>query len=262
MKLEITNMTCGYGTKEIAGGITLGVRSGEVLCLLGPNGAGKTTFFKTILGFLSLIQGKITVDGRDISGFSTAELARIIGYVPQSHTPPFPYPVLEVVTMGRTAHLGLFAVPSRNDREIALAALAALNITYLKDQPYTEISGGERQLVLIARAITQEPRILIMDEPTSNLDFGNQVRVLGRIHHLVQRGLGVIMTTHFPNHAFLAADQVAMMKEGRIYRMGSPDEVITEEILREVYGVGVKITGIRWNGAVIKACIPLLEEIA
>lgn len=262
MKLEITNMTCGYGTKEIVGEITMEVQSGKVLCLLGPNGAGKTTFFKTILGFLSLMKGEITLNGRDISGFSPVELARVIGYVPQSHTPPFPYPVLEVVTMGRTAHLGLFAVPSRSDREIALEALATLNIAYLKDKPYTEISGGERQLVLIARAITQEPRILIMDEPTSNLDFGNQVRVLGRIHHLVQRGLGVIMTTHFPNHAFLAADQVAVMKEGRIYKTGSPDKVITEEILREVYGVGVKIASIHRNGADIKACIPLLEEIA
>lgn len=261
MRLEVKDAVCGYGSKKVVEGISLDVQSGEILCLLGPNGVGKTTFFKSILGFLKLLGGEILLDGENIKKLSKKRIARIIGYVPQAHTPPFPFSVLDVVIMGRTAHLGMFSSPSEEDREVAEQALETLGIFYLKDRIYTEISGGERQMVLIARALTQQPEVLIMDEPTSNLDFGNQVRVLDQINKLSKKGLGVIMTSHFPNHVFLCSTKVALMQHNNVFTVGSVDEVVTEENLRSAYGIDVRITTTAdEKGNSIKACVPLLKN--
>lgn len=259
MKLEVNDAVCGYRLKTIVNGISFDVSSGEILCLLGPNGVGKTTLFKTILGFLHLKGGSITVDGEDISKWSRKRFAQAIGYVPQAHTPPFPFTAESVVTMGRTAHLGTFSTPSAEDQRIALEAMRALEIEYLKDQIYTEISGGERQMVLIARALTQQPQILVMDEPTSSLDFGNQIRVLRQIKKLAESGLGVVMTSHFPDHAFLCSSKVALMWRGG-FDIGTPEEIVTEDNLNKVYGVGVKVTQTSLpGGETLKACIPLMS---
>ncbi len=260
MILEVRNAVCGYGNKKIVESISLSVKSGEILCLLGPNGVGKTTFFKSLLGFLKLLGGEILLDGKDINGLPKRNMAKSVGYVPQAHTPPFPFTVLEVVTMGRTAHLRVFASPSAEDMRIAEEALATLGISFLRDRVYTEISGGERQMVLIARALTQQPEILIMDEPTSNLDFGNQIRVLEQINKLAKKGLGVILTSHFPNHVFLCSTKVALMQKNNVFTIGSADEVVTEANLKSAYGINVKITGISdANGNRVKACIPLIN---
>jgi iron complex transport system ATP-binding protein len=260
MKLEIANAVCGYGNKTVLKDISVKVESGELLCLLGPNGVGKTTFFKSILGFLKLQGGDITINGENIKKWSRRKLAQIIGYVPQAHIPPFPFKVIDVVTMGRTAHMGSFSSPSEKDTAIAEEALKSLGVYFLKDRIYTEISGGERQMVLIARALTQQPQILVLDEPTSNLDFGNQVRVLEQINRLVQKGMGVIMTSHFPDHAFLCSGKVALMKRNNDFVVGSADEVITEENLRSAYGVDVKITSTTNNrGEYIRSCVPILN---
>lgn len=260
MKLEIKNVVCGYGKKNVVNDISMNVSSGEILCLLGPNGVGKTTFFKTILGFLKLKGGEILVDGKNIHSCSRKQLAKIIGYVPQSHTPPFPFKVFDVVLMGRTAHLSMFSSPTKEDREIVQRALENLKIDYLRDKIYTEISGGERQMVLIARALAQNPKILIMDEPTSNLDFGNQIRVLEQINKLSERGLAIIMTSHYPNHAFLCSTKVAFMQKNNVFTVGSVDEVVTENNLKEAYGINVKIINtVNSNGNKIKACIPMIN---
>ena len=259
MKLSVNGAVCGYRSKTILSGISFDVSSGEILCLLGPNGVGKTTLFKTILGFLQLKGGSITVDGDDIRRWPRRKFAQAIGYVPQAHTPPFPFTVENVVTMGRTAHLGTFATPSKEDRKIALEAMETLEIDFLKDCIYTEISGGERQMVLIARALTQQPSMLVMDEPTSNLDFGNQMRVLRQIKQLAKNGLGVVMTSHFPDHAFLCATKVALLRHDG-FDIGSPDEIMTEEKLCRVYGINVKIANAHADdGSYIKACIPMLS---
>lgn len=259
MLLEVMNAACGYGTKKVVENVSFDLRPGEILCLLGPNGVGKTTLFKCILGFLKLMDGEILLNSENISRFPKNKLAKIIGYVPQAHTPPFPYKVLDVVVIGRTAHLGTFESPSGEDMEIAEQALETLGIYDLKDRIYTEISGGERQLVLIARALTQQPDILIMDEPTSNLDFGNQVRLLEQIKKLSQKGMSIIMTSHFPNHVFLCSTKVALMQRNDIFMTGRVDEIITEENLKCAYGINVRITSIEDdNGNIIKACIPLL----
>ena len=260
MRLEVKNAICGYGTRIVVDDISLNVSSGEILCLLGPNGVGKTTFFKTILGFLKLKGGEILLDGENIHNWSRKQLAKTIGYVPQAHTPPFPFKVFDVVLMGRTAHLSMFASPTKEDVNIAEEAINTLKISYLKDKIYTEISGGERQMVLIARALVQQPKILIMDEPTSNLDFGNQIRVLEQINRLSEKGLAVVMTSHFPNHAFLCSTKVAFMQKNNIFTVGNVDEVVTEDMLKEAYGINVKIiTTLNSNGEQMKACIPMIN---
>lgn len=260
MKLEIKNAACGYGSKTVVEGINVEVSSGEILCILGPNGVGKTTLFKTVLGFLKLQAGEILLNGRSIQKYSRRQRARAIGYVPQAHTPPFPFTVLDVVLMGRTSHLGACASPSKKDIAIAEETLAMLGIESLRDKIYTEVSGGERQMVLIARALTQQPDILVMDEPTSNLDFGNQIRVLNRINKLAASGLGVVMTSHFPDHAFLCATKVALMQRDNVFICGSVDEVITEKNLCDAYGVDVRITSSdEGDAGILKACIPIMS---
>lgn len=259
MILEIKNAVCGYGNKTVIKDISVKLESGEILCLLGPNGVGKTTFFKTILGFLKLQGGEISLNGENIKNWSRKKLAKAIGYVPQVHTPPFPFTVLDVVIMGRTAHIATFAAPSKRDVEVAEEALEMLGITFLKERIYTEISGGERQMVLIARALTQKPEILVMDEPTSNLDYGNQVKVLEQINALARNGLGVIMTSHFPDHAFLCSSKVALLQKNNGFIVGSADEVVNESNLKSAYGIEVKIAeAFNDKGHLIKACVPMI----
>lgn len=260
MRLDIQKATCGYGDTAVVKGISFSVSSGEICCLLGPNGVGKTTLFKSILGFLKLIDGDILLEGQSIRTIPKRQLARMIGYVPQAHSPPFPYTVLEVVTMGRTAHIGLFSAPSHKDRKIAEDSLEMLGISYLRDKIYTEISGGERQMTLIARALTQEPAFLIMDEPTANLDFGNQVRVLRQVNRLALSGLGIVMTTHFPDHIFQCDSKVALLLRNGSFSFGPADAVVTEESLYRAYGIGVKIAEIPIGAKKIKTCIPLMQD--
>lgn len=259
MILEIKNACCGYNENTIVKDISMEIQSGEITCLLGPNGVGKTTLFKSILGFLKLKNGEILLDGINISKWSRKNLALSIGYVPQAHTPPFPFNVLDVVVMGRTAHLGIFTSPSKADYEIAEKTLEDLKISYLKNKSYTNISGGERQLVLIARALSQQPQILIMDEPTSNLDFGNQIRVLREIKKLADKGLGVLMTSHFPDHAFLCCTKVALMQKNNRFIEGTVEQVMTEENLISAYGVNVKIINTSIENSIIKSCVPILN---
>lgn len=258
MRLELKNVTCGYGKKSVVHQVSLPVDAGEVLYLLGPNGSGKTTLFKTILGLLRLQGGEILVSGENIGNWPRSQIARVMGYIPQAHNPPFPFKVLDVVLMGRTAHLGPFASPAEKDVKIALEVIDTLNIAHLQDKIYTEISGGERQLVLIARALVQQPRILIMDEPTSNLDFGNQMIVLKQVRQLAGLGLAVIMSSHFPGHALLNASKVLLLHKGKAFAMGKPEETVTAASLKILFGVDVKIisTSIQ-NDRETKVIVPL-----
>lgn len=261
MKLEIKEVSCGYGDKNILSDVNFDIETGDILCILGPNGVGKTTLFKTILGFLKLQGGQIFLDGENIHNWSRKDFAKAIGYVPQAHTPPFPYKVKEVVVMGRTAHLGMFSSPSKSDYKIAYEIIDSLGISYLKDKVYTEISGGERQLVLIARALAQEPKILIMDEPTSNLDYGNQVRVLRHIKKLANKDIGIIMTSHFPDHAFMSSTKVLAINRGNKYKFGKPEEIVTSKLLKEIYNIDVQIDCVKnlKTGEDLKVCVPIID---
>lgn len=259
MTFSLSHMTCGYHGKPVLSDVSFSVETGDILCMLGPNGVGKTTLFKSMLSLLPPISGSLYLDEADISHWPNRKKAQYIGYIPQSHTPPFPYTVLQVVVMGRVAQLGLFASPSRADYEVAEQALSALEILPLRDRIYTELSGGERQMVLIARAMAQQPKVLLMDEPTANLDYGNQARVLSQIRRLAQRGMIVVMTTHAPDHAFLCSSKVALIERGNRVSFGSASEIVTEENLRRAYGIGVRIlqgTGIH---ASMRGCVPLIE---
>jgi ABC-type cobalamin/Fe3+-siderophores transport system ATPase subunit len=257
MELELRNLSCGYGQRKVVDSISLSMNTGEVIGLLGANGCGKTTLIKTILGLLPVQGGEVLLDGKNIKNWTSARIARVIGYIPQMHTPPFPFQVVDVVLMGRTAHINPFASPSSKDVKIAEQALEMLSISYLRDRIYTEISGGERQLVLIARALAQEPRILIMDEPTASLDFGNQIKVLCHVKQLAGMNIAVLMSCHFPEHAFLYSNRVVLLNEGRILHSGTPGETITAERLKTLYGVEVDIVTVknRMNQD-LRVCIP------
>jgi len=235
--LEVRDLAFGYRHHPVGRDVTLCLGPGEVLALLGPNGAGKTTLFRTILGWLPPVAGEVVLEGRPLAQWTRPRLARLLGYVPQAHAGLFAFTVLDVVLMGRTAHLAVFGVPTRRDREVALQALDDLGVAALAPRVYTELSGGERQLVLVARALAQEPRLLVMDEPTASLDFGNQIRVLDEISALGRRGIAVLMSTHHPDHARRVAGRVALLKRGRIVGEGAPDALLSVHQLARLYDV-------------------------
>lgn len=241
MSLSVRELAYGYREREIGRGIALDISGGEVVALLGPNGHGKTTLLKTLLGLLPPKAGTLTLDGQPFGSLSTAERARTLAYVPQSHAGTFAFSAEEIVLMGRTAHGGLFAAPSARDREVAAAMLERLGIAHLAGRPYTEISGGERQLVLIARALAQEPAYIILDEPTASLDFGNQGRVMREVRRLAAAGLGVLFTTHDPNQALGHADRVIMLRNGELLASGPVSELLTAARLEELYGVEIEV---------------------
>jgi len=240
MTLAGSGLAIGYRDREVGRGLDVKLQQGEVLALLGPNGSGKTTLLKTLLGILTPLAGEPTIDGTPIGRFSAAERARRIAYVPQSHTPSFAFTVETIVLMGRTAHGNLFSAPSAADRAVAARALERFGIAALSTRPYTMISGGERQLVMLARALAQEPRFIVLDEPTASLDFGNQGKVLREMRALAASGHGVLFTTHDPNHALRAADRAFLMRSGARLAEGKVREVLTRGRLEELYGTPVE----------------------
>ena len=239
--IEARDLAIGYPGKPVGMGIGVSARAGEVLCLLGPNGSGKTTLFKTLLGLISAQGGEVRLDGIEMTALPRAEVARRVAYVPQAHAAHFPFLVVDMVTMGRTAHMGLFARPSHVDRARAAAALGQLGISALANTEYTRLSGGQRQLVLIARALAQDAPAIVMDEPTASLDFGNQVLVLREVRRLARDGLAVVLSTHDPDHAFGVGDRVAFLDQGRLVATGTPSEVLTAARLEAVYGIRVNV---------------------
>lgn len=258
MRLEARGLTFGYPGKVVGRGVSLGLRAGEVLCLLGPNGSGKTTLFRTLLGLLPAQGGTVLLDGTPLPRLSRAEVARRIAYVPQAHAATFPYTVLDMVLMGRTAHLGPFAQPGVADHEAAWAALDSLGIVGLATADYTRISGGQRQLALIARALAQAAPLLVMDEPTASLDFGNQALVLRHVLSLRAQGYGIVLSTHDPSQAFACATAVALLHDGGLAAPGPPDTVLTAETLSGIYGIPVTLERLR-SGRVV--CVPELRHL-
>jgi iron complex transport system ATP-binding protein len=254
--LKILDTVCGYGKVPVLEALSFSVEAGEILCILGANGIGKTTLFKSILGHIGLISGQILLDGKNIELLNNTDRAKQMAYVPQAHIPPFPYKVIDVVVMGRAAHIKTFAQPTKADTEIAEEALRVANIIDLRDKAYTEISGGERQLVLIARAIAQESGLLIMDEPMANLDFGNQSRIMKQIRDLALTGISVIYTTHNPEHAFLCSDKVLAIKSRTKYALGEAGQIITNDLLREIYHIDAEIMEIKLRDRLVRVCIP------
>jgi iron complex transport system ATP-binding protein len=253
MRLEARGLAFGYPGKPVGRGVDLAVAAGEVVCLLGPNGSGKTTLFKTLLGLLPAQGGEVRIDGRPLAEMPRAEVARRVAYVPQAHAAHFPYSVLDMVIMGRTAHLGPFARPGAPDHAAAMGALETLGIADLAAADYTRISGGQRQLALIARALAQAAPLIVMDEPTASLDFGNQALVLREVRALAAEGYGIVLSTHDPDHAFACASTVALLHGGRLVATGTPAEVLSPGRLEAVYGLPVAVEHLAGGHTV---CVP------
>ena len=260
--IKVKDAAFSYNEKDkIFENISFSIRKGDIFCILGPNGTGKSTLIKCIDNMLKLKEGSVILNGEDIYSLKKTYVAREIGYIPQMHNPTFPFSVLDVVLMGRAPHLSLFSSPTEKDVKIAKDAIKTLGVSHLIEKPYTEISGGERQLVLFARVLTQQSSILLLDEPTSHLDFGNQICILEIIEKFASTGLSIIMTSHFPDHAFLVSSKVAVMNGGGFIDMGIPDDVITEENLKRAYGVDAQIVYMN-DGADNrrKVCVPLMNR--
>ncbi len=240
--ITLKDISCGYGKKAILTGINICLKEAELTCLIGKNGVGKTTLFKTILGLLPPLAGEITFDKQAVQTLTCSEIAKQISYVPQAHGTPFPFKVLDVVLMGQHVHTsGFFGKPAKHNVDIAVECIQALGIEKLMHKNFSKISGGEKQMVLIARAMAQQPRFIAMDEPTANLDLGNQVKVLKVSQILKQKGYGVIMNTHSPEQALQFADKLIMLKKGGIAKVGVPSKIIHSDSVSELYNTPVEL---------------------
>lgn len=255
--LEVRALSFGFPGRTIGRDVSFSLAAGESMCVLGPNGGGKTTLFRTILGLLPVKSGEVRLNERPLYLLDRADIARAAGYVPQGHSAYFAFTLLEFVLMGRSARVGAFSSPGKADRAVAERALESLGIAALADRPVTEVSGGERQLALVARALAQEPKLLVMDEPTASLDFGNQVRVLERILALAATGIAILFSSHDPDHAFLGAQRALLLGEGRVLELGAPKAVVRSDTLRRLYGVPVEVIEIQDDRRV---CLPSLRR--
>jgi iron complex transport system ATP-binding protein len=239
--VRVRAATFSYGQREILKGVDLDIYRGEVLSILGPNGCGKTTLLRCIGGASIVSGGSVRFGDVDVGSLSAPDRARKIGFLFQDHTPTFPFAVRDIVIMGRAPHLGVLASPGRVDVVLADEALERVGLAHVRNRPYTQLSGGERQLVLLARTLVQKPDVILLDEPTAHLDFRNQVLTLRIIRSLAADGLTMVMTTHDPNHALWFGGRAALMKEGRFVASGLASDVVTETNLSTTYETDVRV---------------------
>jgi iron complex transport system ATP-binding protein len=226
------------GQPPVLNEINLTLRAGEILCLLGPNGAGKTTLLRCLIGALRYERGNVYIDGK--TARTPRSLARKLAYVPQA-SGESDLTLLDTVLLGRTPHLSPLALPGKHDERVARETLTRVGIGHLAERPFNRVSGGERQLALIARAMAQQPRLLVMDEPASGLDLGNQARVLTTIRELAADGMAVLLTTHHPDHALLLNARVVAIVDGRVAATGSAYNVLQSEMLTRLYGASIDV---------------------
>ncbi len=253
LHISVRGVFFGYTNKTVLRDINLDIAHGEIVTLLGPNGCGKSTLIKLMLGLHHPGKGNIYLEGTDISRIDSKTIARTIAYVPQIHRSSFPYAVIDIVLMGRIPHKTFFFRYSKEDMSIARDAMERLSIAHLAERPYTELSGGERQLAVIARALAQGAKTFIMDEPATGLDYGNQLKLLDQIIKLSQEGYTFIKSTHSPEHALWIADRAIMIKNGAIVADGRCDEAISAESLFHLYNARVSV--LKLNGS-LRVCVP------
>ncbi len=256
--LEVQSLSGGYGKKIICKDVSFTLKYGETLCIVGPNGSGKTTLIKLVLNLLKKTNGDIQVDAKSIATYSTNECAKILAYVPQQHSIAFSLTVFEMVLMGRTSYVPNFSIPSKLDEEYVLTILEQLSLQHLAYENYDTLSGGQKQMVLIARALCQESKILIMDEPTASLDYYNQSIVIKTIQELSKQGYSIIVTSHNLSQPFLYAHNSLVLKKGEVYAFGNTQDVLTKEILTNVYELNMDVIHTTdSNGNKRTFCIPL-----
>ena len=240
--LTVRNLSCQYGSRPVLWDVSFTLQEGELVFLLGANGAGKSTLFRCILGLLPQYKGELLIQGNAARTLSPRTLARLISYVPQNHHPTFAYSALNMVLMGTNHALPPFASPGKREYALARKVMEQLGIGDLENRDFNTLSGGEQQLVLTARAIAQQGKILLMDEPTASLDYGNQLRVLEQTRELARQGYTILLSCHDPQLALLYADRVIALHDGKIIADGKPGQVITPELLRTLYQVDVSFT--------------------
>ena len=232
----------GYrlGARTLLENISLSIAPGDCIALLGANGAGKSTLMKILLGLLKPSTGQVHLNGQALTKMDRRSIARHLAYVPQNHVPSFPYSVRQIVTQGRLPITGLGRAPGADDLQAVAEALHDLGIGHLAERTYTQLSGGERQLVLIARALVQQARVILLDEPVTGLDFGHQLRLLERLQGLAARGLAILTTTHRPEQALAGANRAWVLHERQLIADGPPHHVIDAELMQRLYGVPVR----------------------
>ena len=256
MKLDVKDLSFSFKSHTVLNNVSFSSDSGECIFLLGENGAGKTTLFRCILGLLRGYAGDIRIDGISCKRMSVKEMARRISYIPQAHSPTFNYSVFQTALMGTNALMDMFKTPGERERCSVCEKLEMLGISHLAERGYAELSGGERQLVLIARALVQNSGILIMDEPTANLDYGNQFRIMERIKNLAKEGYMVLLSTHNPEHALMFADKVLILKDSSIMLYGTPEETLNPEVIESIYGIDVEIQNIPTSKGEVPIFVP------
>jgi iron complex transport system ATP-binding protein len=240
--IEGERIRFSYDGVEVLKGIDISIRRGSIVGLLGANGAGKSTLLKVLSGILSPKSGRLLYRGKELKGLDKREIARRIAYIPQNSAFGFPFSVSEVVLMGRAPYVGRFEFERESDWEVALYAMETVGITHLKDRLVTEISGGERQLASIARALAQEPEVMILDEPATFLDVKHKTEVMRLLKRLKEeRGISVIAATHDVFSALFYFDEIVMLKEGSVFAEGCSEEVLREDVLSAVYGIEVRV---------------------
>ena len=242
MNLTVSNLGFAYDNRPILQGVSFSLGEGQLVALLGCNGAGKTTLLRCILGLNEGYSGSITVDGGEVRTLRPRELSHRIAYIPQVHYPAFRYSVLEMVLMGTTHGLSMVGAPGAHEEAAALSALRTLNTESLAQRDYGKLSGGEQQMVLIARALVQGTKLLLMDEPTASLDYGNQQRVLAAVRQLTREGYTVLLSTHDPQHALTYADRILALSGGTLIADGAPRDALTPALIHTLYGVDVKFS--------------------
>lgn len=260
MMLEIDNLSFCYPGREaeILEEVSFEADAGDLVFILGENGAGKTTLFRCLLGLIQGYKGKITLNGQSQATLSSRQIAKMVAYVPQAHQPTFGYTVADMVLMGTNPQVNMLAGPGDKEQEAAAQVLRRVGIEHLADRRITELSGGERQLVLIARAMAQKAKILVMDEPTASLDYGNQYRVLLQIQQLARQGYLVVCSSHNPEHALRFGSKVLLLQQGRKIAYGPPEQAMSPERLEQLYGLRVMVQQVNLQGAEVPFCIPVL----
>jgi len=236
MNLRIVELGFAYSNgNQIFTEVNFSLKKGEIFTILGPNGAGKSTLLNCIGNLSEPTQGGIFLEKDNIKDLSLRQFAKRIGYVPQIHQPTYAFTVEEFVAMGRTPYLSAFKKLSLQDQRMIEEAMELVRITDLRNKAYTQLSGGERQLVTIARAIAQEPDFILLDEPTAHLDFGNQIKTMKLVKKLSDQGYGVIMTTHNPDQVFFIGGRVGVLNRSGTFEIGVVDQYLSEDLLSRLY---------------------------
>jgi len=242
MIIEVKKLSFAYsGAPTIFSNISFSVARGQIISIIGPNGVGKTTLLNCMANLLTPESGEILLDGKNMRNLKAKEIAGKVAFVPQFIIPSFAYEVLSYVVTGCAPRIGTFEKPKKEHYELAQHSLEQMGIPHLAQKYYTQISGGERQQVSIARALAQQPKVILMDEPTAHLDYGNQIKVLKIIKKLAAEGYAAVITTHNPDHALLLGGDVAALNFNGQFTFGSSETVVSEQFLSSLYGVDLRL---------------------